>query len=1099
MNKIKLERLIHDYSGQNLALFLYEAGFTEKVLDLSSILLETDSFSDSRQLGEIKTNSNQKLIIVETLVNSDLSERSSRKKQFDVGKKVLQQNQSYIGGIFVFYDNAGNFRFSLVYPRFEGVKRSYNSFKRSTFFVSKEHSNKTFISQLQGASFDSFEKIKEAFSVNKVTNDFFREYKRLFLEVTDHIKADDHFSKFAFENEIPIHDVAKKLLGQIVFLYFLQRKGWLGAQKGSLITDGDKNFLRNLFIKCKLSSPSADHETSSFFNDYLEYLFYDALNKPASDSSTSCFRTKFDCQIPFLNGGLFEPIPGYSWKEQSLEISNDIFSNQEGTGILDVFDSYNFTIDENSADDQEVSVDPEMLGKVFENLLEENLRKGTGSYYTPREIVQYMVQESLKSYLVEQTGFKLDKIDSVFNEEQNPSGLEVFEAKNIDEALKCVKVVDPACGSGAFLVSLLQEIARVRKSCQSFYDTDIQTYYQIKKQTIQNSIYGVDLDPGAVDIARLRFWLSLVVDHQIGVDDIEPLPNLDYKLMQGNSLLEDIYVGDILIKINHNSSKGIDRRTIEGRSLDFGKVESQTLSLGFSESTGSVIADKLARYHHEFFYERNPDKKLELRKLIDGLESELIIAGHDDAIGNLELQIKNEPANLNQKRLQSRLTHVRESKSKWLKSKVRPYFPWKLHFSEVFESGGFDIVIGNPPYIRHERIDPSVKGIYASTYPDFHSSGADIYIYFFALALNIVKPGGVVTYITLNKWLKTQYGFSLRKILQQISLDHIIDFFELPIFEAAADTAITFIINNPTSDPHVKYYPVTSIDSLDFNSILNGRILISYDIDGDWVFLEKEEVGMLEKAFRATVPLYDYVDSKIYSGIKTGLNEAFVLKPESASILKETESKSLVKPYVKPTSIHRWNVKEDSYFLATGFDTSIDIKFPSALSYLSKFEKELKKRGDKGKQWFNLRACAYYSEFEKPKIIYTHTAKNHQFLMDRHGLYINNSCYMIVADDYYLHTFLNSSVFRWLKKIIFVAYGNAETSGRVKLDFNKMIKVPIKEPAPEFKTRIEKLALAIGENLHALSPEEIKSKEKELDDLISQMYNFTQEELALLN
>jgi len=627
MNKERINKLANGYDKDVLVELLRGENFEIEEVDRDDLVSGMDKYKSCNQLGQIVTSDDEKVLIAEVPVSESLSERSSRKKQFDIGKKLLAEQPTYSAVIFLFHSPEGNFRCSLIYPKFLGTRREYNSFRRYTFYVNKDHSNKTFRNQLTSADWSTLGGIKDSFSVTKVTNEFFKEYKQLFETLVEHIKSDSHFPKFAEEHGLSIEEMAKKLLGQIVFIYFLQRKKWLGAKKGASIANGDPNFLRSLFEKAKKEIENSAGEIN-FFNDFLEYLFYDALNNPPAKAA-SFYRERFDCQIPFLNGGLFEPIPDYKWSERFLEIPDEIFSNYEGTGVLDVFDSYNFTIDESSDDDQEVSDDPEMLGKVFENLIEENIRKGTGSYYTPREIVHFMVRESLKNYLTTNTKVDVNLIDKIVEHSNYEDILKQDIALEINKALKTITVVDPACGSGAFPIALLQEIARICQQMEEVCEKKPKSLYELKKEIIQNSIYGVDIDPGAVDIARLRFWLSLIVDQDIEVDDIEPLPNLDFKIMQGNSLLEDIYIGGQKIKINLESRKKVDRRTREGRLFEVGEIPGETLSLGFQD--GEKVAEKLIRYHSEYFKENNPFKKVELKKEIDRLEDELIIAGHNDA------------------------------------------------------------------------------------------------------------------------------------------------------------------------------------------------------------------------------------------------------------------------------------------------------------------------------------------------------------------------------------------------------------------------------------------------------------------------------------
>lgn len=1121
MNKARLETLINDYSSLNLGDLLYEAGFEAKPQSLSSIVPSDALFTECNKLGEIKTTDNKKILVVETKVSNDLSERSSRKRQFDIGKKILQSNNSYVAGLFVFYDDQGNFRFSLVHPKFEGTKRTYNSFKRYTFYVSPGHSNKTFINQLTKVSFDTLDSIKEAFSVAKVTKDFFDEYKRLFLEIVKFIESDKHFPGFAEQSGIAIHDVAKKLLGQIVFLYFLQRKGWLGASKGTLVTSGDQNFLRNLFIKAKQSEADNSGTQINFFNDYLEYLFYDALNKPITDSATSCYRQRFDCQIPFLNGGLFEPIPEYKWQQRFLQIPDDIFSNKDGNGVLDIFDSYNFTIDENSTDDQEVSVDPEMLGKVFENLLEENLRKGTGSYYTPREIVQYMVTESLKQYLTDKTNIETDKVALVLEEYHNECEISPEEAKKIDEALKEIKVVDPACGSGAFLVALLQEIAHIRHYCQRCYETTPQTYYQIKKEIIRDSIYGVDLDPGAVDIARLRFWLSIVVDHEIGIDDIEPLPNLDFKLMQGNSLLEDMYVGDVKIKLDLYSDKRIDRRTKTGKLIDDGEEEMETGKLGFSEDTGERVADKLVRHHNEYFAEKDPQKKAALKKKIDGLESELIVAGHDDALNNLNSQRKNAQNESDRKRLYERIEQVKESRTNWLKYKIRPYFPWRLHFSEVFEQGGFSLVIANPPYIKERESKAVFEIINQSDFgKKYHQGKMDFWYYFLHLGIDLTRTKGVISFITSRYWLNSKgAGKLIARVKEELQFFNVIDIGKLKVFDDVAGHHMVSLYTK-TNQSRDFLYKILCDDLSGINSLSNAKNVEVKLLSNNKIYTEDKEInfegynlkmsgciplGEIAEISQGVVQNPDKVSKKAANefGFKQGAG-VFVVDQGTYTTLKlNTEEANFVKPFYDEKSSSKFHFdssdKKILIYLTKKNCTNIE-KFPNLMSHLEKFRPIMEKRRETISgtiAWYQLHWPREQKYFDSPKIVFPSMFKTQVASYVEEPAYFGMGTSLIIQKDknyslLYIIGLLNSSFgFHWFK-----SNGKKRGAG-LDIGVDKLRSFPIK--IADLKTQKKVVTLVEKIIKSKASLHNVIELERELNNIVEDLYNFSQNEREIIS
>jgi hypothetical protein len=500
--------------------------------------------------------------------------------------------------------------------------------------------------------------IEAAFSVELVTKEFFKQYVALFESMQralDDIVAQNSTLKLDFQaKKVATADFTKKLLGQIVFLYFIQKKGWLGVAQGGSWGDGPHDFMRRLIDK-------AIREKKCFFNDVLEPLFYDTL---ATDRGHAAWCEPFQCRIPFLNGGLFEPLAGYDWAKTNINFDNALFSNSAisaagdtGTGILDVFDRYNFTVNEAEPLEKEVAIDPEMLGKVFENLIEDNRRKGLGAFYTPREIVHYMCQESLISYLdnglnrpvkpgVETIVVPHKDIEDWIRQSDQfahyaaavaagtkgehypkpPDSIRACAA-DIDALLRDITVCDPAVGSGAFPVGMMTEIVRARMALTHYFkDAAERTPYHFKRHAIQSCLYGVDIDSGAVEIAKLRLWLSLVVDED-DVQQIKPLPNLDYKIVAGNSLLG---------------------------------VKFDVLNLH--------LFNKLEELKPKFFEESNRVAKENIKRDIENIIKKIT----------------------NDKKL----------------------FDFDIYFSEIFhDKSGFGIIIANPPYIDSESMSKNSKDL----------------------------------------------------------------------------------------------------------------------------------------------------------------------------------------------------------------------------------------------------------------------------------------------------------------------------------------------------------------------------------------------------
>lgn len=532
-----------------------------------------DSIKSMYRVGKVRDDVGNEIDLLAVTLAKETSLDRARTMQRNFIARHLSLRDKEAALVAFVSPDSDSWRFSLVRRELsltrnlKGKTKAVQDFspaRRFSFLVGKSERTHTaqrqLIELLKSDNRPSLKILEKAFNIEQVTEEFFEEYRELFNRVHDVIKAyvDQHPATKAHfvEKDIEPADFAKRLLGQIVFLYFLQKKGWLGVPTGKKWGEGSRTFLRDLYRH-------ADSKKQNFFNEYLQPLFYDALNRDHSDNKH--YHKLFDSRIPFLNGGLFEPYHDYDWTEQNIELPNSLFHElgsslfgDDGKGILDVFDRYNFTVAEDEPLEREVAIDPEMLGKVFEKLLPVKERGRLGTFYTPREIVHYMCQESLIAYLsshfpaLDKTelddfiryGDLLMEHDSkILRDGVSETYKDFFlgatiraNLKAIDEALKTVKVCDPAIGSGAFPVGMMSEIVRARKVLAAHMRQDRQNY-DLKRETIQESLYGVDFDPGAIEIAKLRLWLSLVVDED-NFDEIQALPNLDYKIMQGNSLLQ---------------------------------------------------------------------------------------------------------------------------------------------------------------------------------------------------------------------------------------------------------------------------------------------------------------------------------------------------------------------------------------------------------------------------------------------------------------------------------------------------------------------------------------------------------------------------------
>lgn len=552
-------------------------------------------------------------------------------------------------------------------------------------------------------------KIKDAFGVEAMSKAFFDEYRDVhYAGFVDYLIR-SNFKKSAFNgNDKDVRDFVKKLLGRIVFLYFLQKKGWLGA-KDTSYKNGDKNFMTNFFKKAGVND--------AFYANWLSKLFFDALNneRPNDDFTMPDGEV---VKIPYLNGGLFEK---ETEKYDYLTFPADLFTN-----LFEFFDQYNFTIFEDSPEEHTVAVDPEMLGHIFENLLEDN--KDKGAFYTPKEIVHYMTQESLIEYLHTQLP-DADRTDLENFVKNKDNKLSKEHKAAIDQKLDTVKICDPAIGSGAFPMGLLQEIFGLKERIAYDLGYKVWSPATVKENIIQKSIYGVDIERGAVDIARLRFWLSLIVDEEMP----KALPNLDYKIVVGNSLVSKFE--DTVIEIDWS-----DDTAKEGL---FGQEIAEDKKKLLKE-----ISTKQAKY----FTADNTQKEklnLEIRNLkLDILTKQLELMLENQGFDGESMQ------GLNKKQIeawqQTQDWKKALSDLKNLKNKPKQkfnHFDWKLDFPEVLnplvnENVGFDIVIGNPPY--GATLSKADVALFKEKYKIKTSETA---ILFIERGLELAQNTGVQTYI----------------------------------------------------------------------------------------------------------------------------------------------------------------------------------------------------------------------------------------------------------------------------------------------------------------------------------------------------------------
>ena len=784
----------------------------------------SDLVSSSLQLGTITLNDGNKIAIYEVRLSERVDIVANR-----VGIRNLLVSDWKLKGcvgafMFCFKEDESVLRFSYVSETWtfsdDGkMQKESTDTKRFTYLLGAGHRSRTAIGQFEKLrdSALTLKDLTKAFSLEALSDRFFEGYKGIYEDIIEAVTGKRmmkisnkweekvtgtgdgvilrEFSVFD-EPEKAIRDYVKNLMGRIVFLQFLQKKGWLGVPIDKAWGSGDKEFIQNLYSNCP--------NKSAFIDDILEVLFDDINSKREDDIASSVLGK--DIKVPYLNGGLFEKSLADTLP---FKLKPEILDN-----MFKFFGEYNFTIDENDPDDAEIGVDPEMLGRIFENLLEDN--KDKGAFYTPKEIVQYMCKESLIAYL--QTGVNDKDKEAIrsFVMTYDIRNLSVPLQQVVDKKLKDVKICDPAIGSGAFPMGLLKELFECRSAIEGLTEDNAS---EIKKHIIQNNIYGVDIEKGAVDIARLRFWLALIVDEKTP----HALPNMDFKIMQGNSLLES-YEGIDLSELMDNSDDEDEDEPV--RNL-WGEIEDGQLHLTFKKK-GS--AKKLRGYIDEYYSVEDHTRKKELFNTIESIIREQIAYNADLHISQAETQVRIAeerianrlvPKQKDQKDLEAarqelaKYERIREEAAT-LSIINNQFFLWHTWFSDVFnrpsdcDKSGFDIVIGNPPY------GASIKGEYRKAAVDALGKVPDYEIYYFFIEVTKIlrRSEGVVCYIVPNTWLFNVFASDYRRQLcNEWDIIELLDCTGFKIFNATVLNSIFILQESLAPHDSLGYRPTSNCRS----------------------------------------------------------------------------------------------------------------------------------------------------------------------------------------------------------------------------------------------------------------------------------------------
>ena len=1012
-----------------------------------SVPVDKDMAKDALYLGQITLHDGHTLAVYEV----ELSDRVVIERNRAAIRNLLVSNWrgGYDGALmFCYRKNESVLRFTYVseswaFDKQGDYKKLSTDTKRYTYLLGEGRGCRTAVDQFKTLrdSKQTLKDVTDAFSVEALTKQFYQDLFEWYEWAVDD-KSNITFPNNTAIEEDDRDDIEKKVIRMITRIMFV----WFIKQK-KLVPDKifDTNFLSTIL---KDFDPNSETD-GNFYNAILQNLFFATLNREIKDEKGNVRRfakslkrdiktlyryaglftiseeevIKLFSEVPFLNGGLFEcqdktryidgvehcySFDGFSravgrfadgrFKHRAI-VPNILFFKPE-KGLISILNRYNFTIEENSPEEQQVALDPELLGKVFENLLgaynpetKETARNQSGSFYTPREIVNYMVDESLMAYLGNE-----ETVRSVFSRDFIYDKSKADEYKSIVERLKNVKVLDPACGSGAFPMGLLNKMVEVIERISP--EEDI---YSLKLSIIEKCLYGSDIQSIAAQITKLRFFISLICD--CVKDETKPnfgiptLPNLETNFVSADSLIAK-------------------------------KKREAQLDL-FENPEIEILKEKLREVRHKHFSAKSAstkhrlrEKDKEIREKLADLLSDVNNYNREDAKQMAEWDPYDQNA-------------------------VSSFFDpeWMFGINEKF-----DIVIGNPPYVQLQNNSGVLAKKYAdSNYQCFARTG-DIYCLFYERGWQLLKDDGHLCFITSNKWMRAGYGEKIR----QFFVDHtdtklLIYFEEVKVFESATVDTNILLFSKSTS----RHQTACAVASKKHKKCINNlrifvqqeRVMCDFTEAGSnsWVILSPIEQSIKKKIEAVGVPLKDW-DIQINYGIKTGFNDAFIISTEKRNeILANCQSdeerqrtEELIRPILRGRDIKRYGYEWAKLWLIATFPSRhYDIEqYPAVKEYLLSFGierleqtgiiheingKKFKSRKKTNNKWFETQdSISYWEDFNKPKVMWKIIGCNINFCFDENRLICNNAVDIMVGKKDYLIQFvglMNSKLFDWYLKL----------------------------------------------------------------------------------
>ncbi len=1057
--------------------------------------------------GKLSTNDMYEISFFYLKMNSSIDRRK-------VGLRQLIERYIKIdsdAGIAVF-DDGNHWRLSFI----TDMRGEKTSPKRFTFvFGDPENFFLTPVTrfmELQKKGI-SYANIREAFSVEALTKQFYNDLFNWYtwaLAPTTGVYFPNNPNTIADDTD-QLDTKIIRLITRLMFVWFIKQK--------DLVPDDlfDPERLDHILLDFNPQSMTS----SNYYQAILQNLFFATLNRPIKTISYDkdgkeiverrCFakmkdkpdvKSKYRYEdlfkigedkilslfefIPFINGGLFECLDknktsdgveqayyhdGFSRNNTIVGghftrrafIPNKLFFDPED-GIISIFRRYNFTVEENSPSEQQVALDPELLGKVFENLLgvynpetQDTARNQSGSFYTPREIVNYMVDISLQAYLG-----NTDDVKRLFEEEFEYDETKQDFYKEVIDKLKAIKILDPACGSGAFPMGMLNRIVEILQNLHAEGNK-----YDIKLAIMENCIYGGDIQTIAAQITKLRFFISLICDckeDKTNPDNNFGIPNLP-------NLETHFVTADSLIALKRPQQQNLFEQDV---------IELQK---------------KLQEVRHEHFMAKTVYQKTKLRdrdkqlrdELIEMLKSDNVIASE-----NAYQMAKWNPYDQNGK---------------------SPFFDPKWMFGI---EDGFDLVIGNPPYRQLQDNKGELAKLYAPCGYKAFNRGGDIYCLFYERGNQLLKNNGWLCYITSNKWMRAGYGVELRGYLtSKTNPKQLIDFGETHVFESATVMTNILLFQKAENENHV----ISTQVNEDFNDpsclksyVANNQLISQFKEGESWVIMTDEKKAIKKKVEEMGVPLSKW-DIDINYGIKTGFNPAFIIDTSTREAIladcksedEKNRTKDLIRPMLRGKDVMKYGYQWNKWLIGTFPSRKLQIDdYPAVKKYMISFSverleqtgkkhivngEEIKSRKKASGKWFETQdSISYWQDFDKPKIVYPNMTKYMPFYYDDQKFFTNQKCFIITGRHMsYLTAFLNSSLFKYCFFDNFpVLFGGARELSKIFFD-----KIPVLKVDDATDEKFRKVVLDIQN-------EYSDEKAKNIDQLIFDLYHLGKEERELI-